>query len=128
MRRWFPFIAWTVFVGFIVCSAGCGRLRAFFAWYEQRPFADKFGHIGLVGMMAFLLDHALAGRTIRRSPVPYAATIVFVVMTIEETSQIWIPSRDFEFGDLAANYAGILMAVFASRIPMVGKLCSRSFQ
>jgi VanZ family protein len=128
MRRWFPFIAWAVFVGCVVASADCGLMRTFFEWYEQRPFADKLGHIGLIGMMTFLLDHAMAGRKIGRSPVPLAAVIVFFVMTLEETSQFWIPSRDFEFGDLFANYTGIVLAVIASRIPRIGKLCSQNFQ
>ena len=41
--------------------------------------------------------------------------IVAVVMTIEEISQIWIPSRTFDLGDLAANYVGILLAEWRAR-------------
>lgn len=120
MKRWLPFACWLLLIAVIVACADLGRLRAFFDWYETlHPLADKAGHIGLIGMLTLLFDHALAGRKIKRVCIPLAPAIVFLVMTVEEVSQRWMPLRSFDLTDLAANYAGILVAVMVGRFPMI---------
>jgi VanZ family protein len=115
--RWLPFVAFTAFVACVIASANTGTMPRVFAWIGRQPFGDKIAHFVLIGTITFLLDHALAGRrvTIGRWRVGLALLLVAVVMTIEEFSQLWIPGRDFELGDLAANYAGIAVAALAAR-------------
>lgn len=109
--RWLPFLAW---VGFVVCVFHPGS--AAFSWVGRQPWGDKLTHFSLVGIAALLLDHALAGRRIAllRCQLPLAGLLIALGMTVEEVSQLWIPGRDFELGDLAANYAGIVAAGLAS--------------
>jgi VanZ family protein len=115
--RWLPFVAFTAFVACVIAWADTGTMPRTFAWIGRQPFGDKVAHFVLIGTVAFLLDHALAGRrvTIGRWRVRLALLLVAVVMTMEELSQLWILGRDFELGDLAANYAGIAVAVLAAR-------------
>lgn len=76
------------------------------------PFGDKAGHFFLIGVMAFLLNHAFAYRAypIRTARVQLGGFIVAVVMTLEEFSQLWFSSRTFDLGDLLANTLGVLAA------------------
>lgn len=121
MKRWSFFAIWLIFVGGVIVCADRGVLRGFFRWINSIPFGDKAGHVFLIGIMAHLLNCAMAGRTfgIGRSRWQLGGLIVAAVMTIEEISQIWIPSRTFDFGDLAANYAGVLLAEWRARRAMV---------
>ncbi len=109
--RWLPFLAW---VGFVVCVFHPGS--AAFSWVGKQPWGDKIAHVLLIGTAAFLLDHALARRRVRvcGCAVPLGGLVVAVGMTAEEVSQIWIPGRSFEWGDLAANYIGVTAAWAAS--------------
>jgi polysaccharide biosynthesis protein VpsQ len=76
------------------------------------PGGDKLGHALFIGTLAFLLNYALAGRMIRIGSLKIllGCWIIAVAMTVEEFSQIWIPSRTFDLVDLAANYFGITLA------------------
>ena len=76
------------------------------------PFGDKAGHFFLIGVMACLLNQALAYRSqpIRTTRVQLGGLIVAVVMTVEEFSQLWFSSRTFDPGDLLANVLGVLVA------------------
>ena len=117
LKRWSLFAIWLILVGGVIVCADRGVLRGFFRWINGIPFGDKAGHVFLIGIMAHLLNCAMAGRTsgIGRSRWQMGGLIVAVVMTIEEISQIWIPSRTFDLGDLAANYVGILLAEWRAR-------------
>ena len=88
-----------------------------FTFIERHPGSDKLGHIFLIGTLAFTLNYALRARTVplKCCRVQLGGLIVAVVMTIEECSQIWIPSRNFDLLDLAANYASILFAGWLTR-------------
>lgn len=122
MRRWIPFCGWLAFLTCIVWGADTGGLRRFFDWYERlHPLADKAGHVLLIGGLTAALHHALGGRSVTRAGLPAAAPVVFLVMTLEECSQRWLPSRTFDPYDLAANYAGILLAILLAGIPGRGR-------
>jgi polysaccharide biosynthesis protein VpsQ len=112
LKRWLPFSVWFLSLGVFIACADEGKMRAFLAWVNSIPLGDKCGHVFLIGTLAFLLNRALAGRTvgIARRCVPLAPLLVAAVMTCEETSQIWIPSRTFDLLDLAANYTGCIAA------------------
>ena len=81
------------------------------------PFGDKAGHLFLIGVMAFLLNHALAYRTcsIRFTRVQLGGMVILALITLEEFSQLWFSSRTFDVGDLLANTLGVLAAEWFAR-------------
>lgn len=87
-------------------------MRAFLGWVNSLPLGDKAGHFFLLGVMALLLNHALAYRTcsIRFTRVQLGGLVILVLITVEEFSQLWLTSRTFDLGDLFANGLGILAA------------------
>lgn len=104
-----------IVVGAIV-AADIHRARPFFDWVEAHGGSDKFGHFLLLGGLALTLNYALL-RLFRIGPVRLhlGGLIIGVLITLEEISQLWIPHRQFDLGDLAANYAGIAFADWLAR-------------
>lgn len=116
-RRWLFLGAWLLVVAAAVLCADRGWLPQVFGQVNRIPGADKTGHFVLIGILAWLANRALGYRTCPLGPgrVHLGGVIVLVLITLEEVSQIWIPTRTFDWGDLAANYAGILCAEILSR-------------
>ena len=75
------------------------------------PFGDKIGHFCLMGGLAFLLNLVLNAKTFSFLKINWliGSLIVFIVVTLEECSQIFIRGRTFDWGDLAVDYLGILI-------------------
>lgn len=116
MNRWVPFAAMALFVGGVIFCADAGLARGLFEWLDRHPGSDKAGHFLLVGGVAWTLNRALRGRMI---PLGFASVqagglVIAILMTLEEFSQLWIAGRKFDLGDLAANYAGVLVAGWLS--------------
>jgi hypothetical protein len=108
------------------CWDWWSRSLALPIWELPAPFSigsiairggDKAGHFVLLGGLAFTLNRALGGRSTRMGPiaVQLGGLLVALAITREEFSQMWIPSRTFDWGDLAANYAGIACADWLAR-------------
>ena len=100
-----------VVIGAIVCATY--RIGdVFFQWIERHPGSDKVGHFVLLGTLAFSLNLALRGKSLQCGPgrLLWGSLLVAVVITFEEFSQMWVSTRQFDWGDLAANYAGIACA------------------
>lgn len=100
-----------------VVSADRGWAPRAFQCVNDVPMGDKVGHFFLIGTLAWLLNRALLGRKVSVAfwQIQLGGLIVACLMTLEETTQLWIPGRSFGFGDLAANYAGIVCAGFLTR-------------
>ncbi len=73
------------------------------------PFGDKAIHFTLMAALAFLL--CTCRRQQRVNILGYgvltSSLLLAFGITLEEFSQIFIPSRNFEMMDLVCNYAGI---------------------
>jgi polysaccharide biosynthesis protein VpsQ len=112
LKRWLPFSLFFLFVAGIIVGSNLGLLIGITNWVNDLPFGDKCGHLVLIGILAFLLNHALNGRMVKfgRLKILLGGTIVAVAMTVEEISQIWMPLRTFDLIDLSANYLGITLA------------------
>ena len=110
IRTWLPAALWLGFVTLIIVLADTHHARWLFTWIESHGGSDKAGHFVLIGGMAFFANLALRGRTFpllgRRWLV--GSTAVALVFTAEEISQKFNPYRHFDYGDLAADFAGIL--------------------
>jgi polysaccharide biosynthesis protein VpsQ len=112
LKRWLPFLLFLLLIVGIIVADDFGRLRSIINLVTAVPSGDKYGHAIFIGTLAFLLNYALAGRMVKigRHKILWGCVIVAVTITAEEISQIWIPSRTFDWGDLAANYFGITLA------------------
>jgi polysaccharide biosynthesis protein VpsQ len=115
LKRWLPFSLFFIFVAGIIIGNNLGRFRSIIGWVGNLPFGDKWGHLILIGTLTFLLNYALNGQMLKigRLKILMGCSIVAVGMTIEEFSQMWIPSRTFDLVDLSANYLGITIAGLA---------------
>jgi len=104
MKRWLPSFLAFAFVGAMIYLANFGYAVEFFS-AAQRSGADKLGHFALFGGLALVLNVSLACRAWRGWLI--GSGVVALVATLEEWSHSWIPHRNFDLLDLAANYAGI---------------------
>lgn len=102
-------VAFFAFVGFVLFSATFG-LTWFKLFLYYVPHGDKFGHFVLVGGLAFCANVLLKLKTTRLFNHDFllGSLLVFIFMTFEEFSQIFIPTRNFDLLDLFCNYFGIL--------------------
>jgi polysaccharide biosynthesis protein VpsQ len=112
LKRWLPFSVFFLFIVGIIVANDLGQIQSIINWVNSVPFGDKVGHTIFIGTLAYLLNYALADRTIKISQykILLGCMIIAVAITAEEFSQIWIPSRTFDFLDLTANYFGITIA------------------
>jgi len=117
LRRWLFTSVWLLFVALIIYFADRHLARSFFSFVQQLPGADKAGHFVLIGGVAFFLNTSLGGREISAFGCRFllGSVIVVAVFTIEEITQMRIPWRTFDYGDLAADYAGILFFGWLAR-------------
>ena len=104
--------SFVIFIGYILYSANTGTPNIFFTIIGKVPYGDKIAHMGLVGMLAFLLNLLLSSKTFsfKGFNILVASFGVFCFMTVEEFSQIWIDKRTFDLVDLTFNYIGIGIA------------------
>jgi polysaccharide biosynthesis protein VpsQ len=91
----------------IIFVADTKSTRYVLSFVGSIPFGDKLGHFFLIGIFAFLLNLSLSCRKVWR--VLLGSLIVFVIVTVEEFSQIFIRGRSFDLTDLIADLLGILI-------------------
>lgn len=103
----FAFILWVIYL------ANTGGSSIFFDFVRSIPYGDKLGHMGLFGFLTLV---TIIGSKFRcfscgRFKLYYGAVLVGLFVVGEELSQLFIPSRTFDFVDLAADSLGITLAV-----------------
>ena len=114
MRRWIHFATFLVFISGVIYAADRHLARGFFEWVQSLPHGDKAGHFVLMGTLAFLLNRALAAREVPPG-LQLGGVIVGVFVVTEEYSQLWLPWRTFDYGDLVADFMGIALAGWLAR-------------
>jgi len=111
MIKWLT-VGFAAILLLIMGAATFGWAEPVFAFVRQVPGSDKIAHVLLLGTMSLLLNLSLGCRRTRlvgRSPLT-GSLVLAVLITIEEFSQIWVPTRSFSLGDLACNYLGIVLS------------------
>ncbi len=101
-----------IFLVFVIYSANTGQTDYFFfKWLLKYDVGDKVGHVFLLGTMTFLLNLSLKNKKINLKNIPFllGSCIIFTLITLEESSQFFIPNRTFDFADLFSNYLGIFI-------------------
>lgn len=78
------------------------------------PYGDKIAHAILYGIMVYLLNYGLNGKRWLRMEI--GSLIVFVFAFVEEVSQLYFPSRSFDWFDLLADAIGILAVTVIYRM------------
>ncbi|MEO1369854.1 MAG: hypothetical protein AAFX50_21940 [Acidobacteriota bacterium] len=113
-RRWrLAAAAMGAFLLAVIASASLGRPLPIIDGVRYLPGGDFTGHVVLVGAMAFFAG-GCAPKTIG-GVLSTGATVVAVLIVGEELSQLWIASRSFSVGDLAANALGVASAELLRR-------------
>lgn len=82
------------------------------------PYFDKIAHFLLMGGFSFFVNLVLKAKDISIGKLGYllGSLIVFAIVTVEEFSQIFIAGRAFDWGDLVADYSGIILFGELARI------------
>jgi len=77
------------------------------------PYGDKIAHAILYGIMAYLLNYGLNGK--RWFRIEIGMLLVMSFAFVEEVSQLYFPSRTFDWFDLLADVIGIVGAAVVYR-------------
>lgn len=107
---WLAGIALLTVVGIIIL-ADRRALPGFITGLYAFRYGDKVGHFLLMGTVAFFVNLALHARriTIFQCPLLLGSLCVALLVTLEEFSQLFFPSRSFDLIDLAASLLGIVV-------------------
>jgi len=103
-------------LGVIVFLADQRQYQPLFGRIRALPYGDKMGHFILMGVFSFLLNIALSSRRVRlwKVLVLKGSLVVALLVTLEELSQLFVPSRSFDPVDLLFDYAGIFSFGFVA--------------
>lgn len=98
----------------LIALANLGAVPHLFHLAAQIPGGDKFMHLLLTGTLALLLNLKLNRHT--TGPIMTGSLCVLILMTLEESSQIFLPHRTADLADALANTAGVLCAEGLTRM------------
>jgi polysaccharide biosynthesis protein VpsQ len=77
------------------------------------PYGDKIAHAILYVIMVYLLNYGMNGKRIFR--IEIGTLLVMSFAFAEEVSQLYFPSRSFDWFDLLADAVGIFAATVVYR-------------
>jgi VanZ family protein len=109
-------ILFSLFILLIIVLADLGKL-GILGFLNSIPYADKAGHFLLYGILTLLLDlNFIRARPdlSRRSIVLRIASILALLIGIEEYSQQFFASRTFSLLDLIFSYLGVIFFSWAA--------------
>ena len=104
-------IFYVCFILFVIALANQGELGVLAVIVYEVPYTDKLGHFILMGLLAFFLNLSLKCSTISiwNSNFLKGSIIIFILVTLEEFSQLLVETRTFDLMDLFADYLGIFV-------------------
>lgn len=107
----------------VIYQADTGQNKVVFNVIEKVEYGDKYVHFLFYGFLSFLLNlilkfrqFSLSALNLRAVTLYKGSVIVFVFSLFEEFSQAFIPYRNFDFIDMAANFSGILLFAFITKL------------
>lgn len=109
-------LSFLVFFIVIVIIADRGDGNRWWGFLVRHRYGDKLGHLILVGTLSFLGNLALSLRPRRWLPrwITTVTLILFLLLTIEELSQAFIPSRSCDVLDWLADVCGLALGQLVS--------------
>ncbi len=113
LSRLFILLA-AAFAAFIITIIALANQNAdiwLFRLQGSIPHADKIGHFVLIGGMTLFANLALMARQVKvgSRQILLGSLIVLIVFTAEEITQLGLVHRNFDLGDLTADYLGIFV-------------------
>jgi len=107
----FSAVIFFLFILYIIHLANSGN-SALFEFVRSIPYGDKIGHCVIFGTLTFFVVFASKFRFFRlgKLSVYYGTAAITLFVIAEEISQMFIPSRTFDWIDLSADFVGILSA------------------
>ena len=112
MKRLLPHLFTTSFVIFlllVVAVADRGEGARWWSFLDRVPYGDKFGHVGLIGVLSFCCNLSFPSRQrsgIRRF-VSTTTLVLLVLVTAEEIAQAYNPHRTCDLLDWLADLVGL---------------------
>ena len=105
------YLAYLAIATFITISALVSTHKAWFGFIYARPGKDQFAHFIGMGLLSFFMVLGFSPRATHGRPLNPLASLAAatLLVTIDEVSQLAIPSRTFSLDDLAWSYAGVLV-------------------
>ncbi|MEP2777082.1 MAG: VanZ family protein [Luteolibacter sp.] len=119
MKRTLIRVAAVAFILFIISAvviADRGEGDNWWAFIHDIPYGDKFGHVGLMGTLCFLCNLAFPCQSFKipTDLVTPATLAVFILVSLEELSQAFIPNRSCDWLDWLADIIGIFLGQTAA--------------
>jgi len=114
-KYFLPGIAWFFVVGILTLMPAKDVPEV--SWMDNIPNFDKLVHAGLFGGLVFLFtlpllkSHFSQKQRLNYSIRISLATIVWGI-TIEFLQKFYVPSRDFDLLDWAADIVGVIIALW----------------
>jgi polysaccharide biosynthesis protein VpsQ len=105
-------VLFAIFIGIVIVLADTANLGFLHRVYEF-PYGDKAGHFSLYGTLTLLANLALfelRSEGDRRHLALEVSLTIAALVSLEELSQLWLPTRSPDWFDLLAGYAGIAVA------------------
>lgn len=109
ITAWIPAIIWLLFVTYLLCIPGKSIASAHLPHFEG---ADKVAHIVLFGVLAWLLVRPFL-HSLSAAPKWWiiAGVVSIYGLAMELVQLYFIPQRDFDWWDVAADSMGAFSAV-----------------
>lgn len=110
--RWIPAILFIGFIGWIIIEADLGTQNPLIQFANSLPYGDKIGHAAIYGVMALLVTVASRFRTwnLLGWRFFYGTSLVLLFALLEEGSQYFLTTRNFDLYDGVADMVGIGLA------------------
>lgn len=95
----------------IVVIANLGLGSKYFPFIYNNPGLDKVGHFFLIGVLSFLINLLLKSKKIQLISLDFliGSLVVFLVVALEELSQLFLTYRAFSWLDLVFDLGGIFL-------------------
>jgi polysaccharide biosynthesis protein VpsQ len=121
--RFWIFACWA-YLGFLMFVSISAYLKLIPTEISKFPHYDTVLHFLLVGLAAFFTHLALKKRkvTLLNIPIPLAGILALGGRTIDETIQIFTPSRSFDLLDIVADLCGIILFLYLAEKVSIKKV------
>jgi len=109
-------LAFIAFMITIITIADRGEGSRWWAFIERIPYGDKVGHVGLIGTLSLLCNLAIPPRkyTFLPSFITLTTLVLFILLSLEELAQAFIPTRTCDVFDWLADLAGLALGQIAA--------------
>jgi hypothetical protein len=108
--------AFLVFFLWIVVIADNANGPPWWSFIDRIPYGDKVAHLCLISAMSFLCNLAFPTAKPKWFPAFLTLTslVILVLLSLEERSQAFVPSRHLDFFDWLADLAGLVVGQFVA--------------